>query len=81
MNRKNALAAIIVLATTHLSNAGTPLGTAFTYQGQLKSGGTPYTGTADIQFTLYDAATLGNVVAGPIASGNVQVTTASSPRH
>ncbi|NLE61504.1 MAG: hypothetical protein GX616_24395, partial [Planctomycetes bacterium] len=73
MNRKDILAAIILLATTHISIAGTPLGTAFTYQGQLKSGGAPYTGTADMQFTLYDAAVAGNIVAGPIASGNVQV--------
>jgi len=35
------------------------LGTAFTYQGQLKSGGNPVNGTCDFQFTLYDAASGG----------------------
>ena len=32
-----------------------PVGTAFTYQGQLKSEETPYDGTCDFQFGLWDA--------------------------
>ncbi len=36
-----------------------PLGTAFTYQGQLNSAGTPYTGACDMQFGLWDDATAG----------------------
>jgi hypothetical protein len=51
----------------------TPLGTAFTYQGQLKVGGGSADGSYDLRFTLYDAASLGNVVAGPICSDNVSV--------
>lgn len=39
------------------------VGTAFTYQGQLKKGGSPYTGTCDFQFSLWDAAS-GGVQAG-----------------
>jgi len=35
------------------------LGTAFTYQGQLKSGSNPVNGTCDFQFALYDAASGG----------------------
>ena len=43
--------------------AATPLGTTFTYQGQLKDGsGNPITNTCDFQFNLYDAATSGNLV-------------------
>jgi hypothetical protein len=38
------------------------LGTAFTYQGQLKSGGNPVNGTCDFQFGLWDAATGGTQI-------------------
>ena len=34
----------------------TSLGSSFTYQGVLKTGGAAYSGTADFQFRLYDAA-------------------------
>jgi hypothetical protein len=37
--------------------AETPTGAAFVYQGRLEGAGTPYTGSADIQFSLWDAAT------------------------
>jgi hypothetical protein len=42
--------------------AQTPLGTAFTYQGLLESGGSPYSGVADLRFMLFDAASAGNQV-------------------
>jgi len=38
------------------------LGTAFTYQGQLKSGGSPYSGSCDLQFGLYDDANAGTQI-------------------
>jgi hypothetical protein len=46
------------------------LGTGFTYQGQLKQGGTPISNMCDFQFVLYDAATIGTRV------GVTQTTTA-----
>jgi hypothetical protein len=50
----------------------TPLTTAFTYQGQLKEGGAPFDGTADFQFTLWDAAGSGNPPTGGTQVGGVQ---------
>jgi len=38
------------------------LGTAFTYQGQLKKNGSPVNSTCDFQFSLYDAASGGSLI-------------------
>src|SRR5262245_47194716 len=54
----------IVLGAAVASSAQTPVGTAFTYQGKLKSNGSPANGSFDMNFQLYDAATAGNQV-GP----------------
>lgn len=56
---------LILLAGLALAQepAGTPLGTAFTYQGQLKSDDAPYTGTCDIKFGLFDVSTGGTAIA------------------
>ena len=64
---------VVLLVAGSDVRAQAPVGTAFTYQGRLNSSGQPYTGSADMQFTLYDAAAGGHIVAGPYASGNVQV--------
>ena len=40
--------------------AVSPLGTAFTYQGQLKSDGAPYNGACDLKVGLWDALNNGN---------------------
>ncbi len=51
--------ASVILATTAL---GEPLGTAFTYQGELRAlpANTVVTGTATVKFRLYDAVSGGN---------------------
>ncbi|MGQ9841813.1 MAG: hypothetical protein ACUVR4_15140, partial [Anaerolineae bacterium] len=49
------------------------LGTAFTYQGQLKSGGSPVNGNCDFQFSLWDAAIGGAQVGSTQAKTNVAV--------
>lgn len=49
-------------------------GTAFTYQGNLTDARGPATGLFDLRFSLYDAATSGNVVAGPVTVASVGVT-------
>ncbi len=48
-----------------------PLGTVFTYQGQLKSGGSPVNNTADFQFTLWDSAVGGLQLGGISPANNV----------
>ena len=48
-------------------------GTAFTYQGQLDNSGSLATGTFDLKLTLFDAATNGNTVAGPVTNTSVGV--------
>ena len=57
-------AALLLLSTlvTQLSTAHAQ-GTAFTYQGRLNSSGSNYTGSAEFQTTLWDAASGGNAVA------------------
>ena len=53
--------------------AGSPVGTAFTYQGQLQSGGTPVDDTCDFEFGLWDAPTGGNLVGSPQPAPNIPV--------
>lgn len=62
--------ACILAMLALLSNAviAEPMGTAFTYQGQLTDGGQPANGSYDLKFTLHDAASGGNAVAGPITN-------------
>ncbi len=48
------------------------VGTAFTYQGQLKSDGEPVTGTCDMEFRLYADAG-GSTQVGPLVSSPISV--------
>jgi len=61
---------IAVSFITGLVFAAVPLtwaqGTGFTYQGRLTDNGAAANGNYDLQFTICDALTNGNVVAGPI---------------
>ena len=52
----------------------TPLSTAFTYQGELANAGLPATGSHDIRFRLFDAATDGNQIGSALCSDNLAVT-------
>ena len=51
----------------------TPLGTAFAYQGRLEVDGVAANGTYDLRFTLHDALTAGNIIAGPLSRDDVNV--------
>lgn len=57
MNRtiRSGWALVFGLFAVASVDAQTPLGTAFTYQGQLKSAGAPANGPHDLRFRLYDA--------------------------
>ncbi len=52
----------VLSATCVVAMAQAPVGTAFTYQGQLKQAGVPGNGTADFVFTLWNAETGGTIV-------------------
>ncbi len=50
-----------------------PVSNAFTYQGQLLKSSLPYTGSANLSFQLFDAATGGNPVGSVVTISNVSV--------
>ena len=52
---------------------GVPLGTAFTYQGELTSFGAPASGLHDLRFTLFTSAAGGAQVGSTLCVDNVQV--------
>jgi hypothetical protein len=66
-----AWAAGVFLAGAALAQS--PLGSGFTYQGQLRQNGTPFTGNATITFDLYDGPSGGNLI-GTETLGSVPVT-------
>lgn len=66
---------IVVIVTTLFFTTlmADPLGTAFTYQGELKHLGTNATGPYDFQFELFDVDSGGSAVAGPVSLAGVNV--------
>jgi hypothetical protein len=68
---------LAVLASSVSEVLAAPAGTAFTYQGRLKSGGQPANGNYDLRFTLYDAVSGGGQVGSPLTSAPVIVTDGS----
>jgi len=72
MRIRFVVGSLIALVAVAPSLGETPLGTGFTFQGQLKEAGVPLEGTADFQFTLWDAAGSGNPPTGGTQVGGVQ---------
>jgi len=62
-------AAACVLATMALAQSS-----AFSYQGRLTSAGVAYSGSADLQISVFDAASGGTLISGPLTITNVAVT-------
>ena len=46
------LGAALMMGLIRPAHGQMEMGTAFTYQGQLKQNGVPFQGTADLEFTL-----------------------------
>jgi hypothetical protein len=69
-----ALAAVIVPLLPAALYAQTPAGSAFTYQGELRSGGEPLNASADLLFRLYTAEAGGAPIGPVLALDNADVT-------
>ena len=77
---QSTICAIVALTFIAAVQTVCAQGTAFTYQGRLNDGSGPATGIYDLRFTIYDAATDGNVygaltnAATPVTNGLFTVT-------
>jgi len=76
--RWSALASLMLFAANLVAG---PLGSAFTYQGQLNAGGSPVNGSYDLQFAVFDASSSGSQIgstltnaATPVSNGLFTVT-------
>lgn len=59
MKRESIVLGVAAWTASVTAFAQTPLGTVFTYQGQLKESGSPASGLYDIRFQLYLASSGG----------------------
>jgi len=67
------LIGLVVLVFPVATSRAAPMGTAFSFQGQLKDAGIPANGPHDFAFTLWDAEADGNMVAGPVQVTSLDV--------
>ena len=67
------LASLAILLLGASVGAQVPLGTAFTYQGEIAFEGVPLNDTADFEFTLWDAAELGTAADSMVSLYEVTV--------
>lgn len=77
MKKKTFLLTFFVLAlalTVTASRAQSPLGTAFTYQGQLKNAAGPVTDTCNFRFSLWDDVSGGTQIGTTQTTSGVSVT-------
>lgn len=65
--------AILIPALVAAELQAAPLGTSFTYQGQLKDGGVPANGVYDLRFGLFDVSSGGTALLTPTCRDNVNV--------
>jgi hypothetical protein len=67
MRTKLLFSAFVLLAFS-LQPLAFSQATAFTYQGRLNANGAPVNGNYDLTFSLFDAGTGGNLLAGPLTN-------------
>ena len=65
---------IALIASASATVAQSPVGAAFTYQGQLNDGSAPADGVYDLAFRLFDAGVGGAPLDAPVCVDNVVVT-------
>jgi hypothetical protein len=71
---RNKLILFMMVVAWGAEVAGWAKGSSFTYQGHLKSGGSPVNGNYDMRFSLWDAVTNGNQLSGILIKAPVTVT-------
>jgi uncharacterized coiled-coil protein SlyX len=71
--KRQALFISAIVLTTITPALTAPLGSAVSYQGQLRQNGLAYSGSADLRLTLYDADVGSSAVAGPVTLNSVSV--------
>jgi hypothetical protein len=69
---RSILVFVLLVSLASLSH-GAPVGTAFTYQGQLQKSGVPVTGSNDFRFSLFDSVTAGSQIGSTVSLPGVGV--------
>jgi hypothetical protein len=72
---KRLLGVLVLMLLVPCLAAAAPLGSGFTYQGELSQSGTPVDGTVHLRFSLWDAAGSGTPPAGGTQIGASQIIT------
>jgi hypothetical protein len=75
MPRMSLLAGLVLIAglAVGLAHGQAPVGSAFTYQGELRNSGVLVTSAADLQFRLYDSATGGAQIGSTLSANAVAI--------
>ena len=63
----------LLVSILNPSSSALAQGTAFTYQGKLASGGSVAAGNYDLRFAVYDSATSGTLIVGPVTNSATAV--------
>ena len=69
----SAFCSLLVPADLSTAQQPAPLGSGFSFQGQLREGGVPFSGTTDLEFTLWDAEVGGTQIGATLRKDAVTV--------